>query len=99
MPKMKNKIDAKKLPDFKKMTDEQIAEFWDTHDASEFWADMEDAKESFRDVRPKKSISLRIDEDALSDLKKLANSKGLGYQTLMRMWIIERLHKERRKTA
>ncbi len=99
MPETRRKIDVKKLPDFKKMTDEQIAEFWDTHDVAEFWTDMEDVKESFKDIRPKKSISIRIDEDALTDLKKLANSKGLGYQTLMRMWIIERLHKERRKPA
>lgn len=88
-----------KLPDFSKMTDEEIANFWRTHDVSEFWAEMKEVKERFRDVRPKKAISMRIDEKALSDLKRLAERKGLGYQTLIRVWIKERLEKELQKTA
>lgn len=88
-----------KLPDFKEMTDEEIADFWRTHDASEFWADMESVREKFRDIRPKKAISMRIDEQALTELKRLAARKGLGYQTLIRMWIKERLEKELGETA
>lgn len=89
----------KKLPDFSKMTDKEIANFWRTHDVSEFWSEMAEAKEAFRDVRPKKAISMRVDEKALADLKRLAERKGLGYQTLIRMWIKERLEKELQKSA
>lgn len=92
-------IEKAKLPDFSKMTDEEIAHFWRTHDVSEFWSQMEEVKESFRDVRPKKAISMRIDEKALADLKRLASRKGLGYQTMIRMWIKERLERELQKTA
>jgi predicted DNA binding CopG/RHH family protein len=83
-----------KLPDFTEMTDTEIAEFWRTHDVSEFWSVMEPVREKFRDARPKKAISMRMDEEALNGLKRLARQKGLGYQTLMRMWIKERLEKE-----
>lgn len=83
-----------KLPDFSKMTDKEIAKFWRTHDVSKFWDKMKEVKEPFRDVRPKKAISMRIEEETLTNLKRLASKKGLGYQTLIRMWINERLEDE-----
>lgn len=85
---------SKKLPDFSKMSDKQIAEFWDTHDVTEYWDQLKPVKEPFIDKRPKKAISMRFDEDTLQKLKIIAESKGIGYQTLIRMWIKERLKKE-----
>jgi len=84
----------KKLPDFSKMSDEEIADFWDKHNVTDYWDQLRPAKEQFIDKRPKKAISMRIDEDTLDELKKVAKSKGIGYQTLARMWIQERLKKE-----
>lgn len=96
----KKKLEKRaELPDFSKMTDEEIADFWRTHDVSEFWAEMQKVRESFRDIRPKKAISMRIDEKALSELKRLAARKGVGYQTLIRMWVKERLEHELQKSA
>lgn len=87
-------IKKAKLPDFKKMTDKEIAKFWEEHDASEFWPEMKEEKEVFKDKRPKKTISMRFDIDTLNMLRKIADAKGLGYQTLIRMWVKERLKKE-----
>ncbi len=99
MTKTKMRIDARKLPDFKKMKDEEIAEFWDTHSVAELWTQLEPVNEKFKDTRAKKAISFRIDEEAVDELRTLAESKGIGYQTLMRIWIKERLSTERKKTA
>jgi len=85
---------SKILPDFKKMTDKEIAKFWEENDACDFWPDLKEEKEAFVDKRPKKAISMRFDEDTLLELKKIAETKGIGYQTLIRMWIKERLKKE-----
>lgn len=85
---------SKKLPDFTKMTSEQIADFWDKHDVTDYWDQLKPVKEPFIDKRPKKAISMRFDEDTLLQLKKIAQIKGIGYQTLIRMWIKERLKKE-----
>lgn len=89
------KIMAKKteLPDFKKMSDPEIAKFWESHDASEFWPEMKEEKE-FKDKRPKKTISMRFDIETLDQLRQIADAKGLGYQTLIRMWVKEKLKKE-----
>ena len=42
----------------------------------------------------KKQISLRLDDKTINQLKLVADRKGIGYQTLIRMWVIERLNIE-----
>ena len=84
----------KTLPDFSKMTEDEIADFWDTHSFVDYWDQLEDVDEEFVDKRPMRSISMRIDEKTLKDLKKVAKEKGLGYQTLIRFWVKEMLRKE-----
>ena len=81
-----------RIPTFK--TIEEEAEFWDTHSTTEF----EDEFEEVKDVqfvvsrgRPKKAITVRVDEETLATLTKEATQKGIGPSTLVRMWILERL--------
>ncbi len=40
------------------------------------------------------NLTIRFDQQALEALRKLANEKGMGVTTLVRMWTLERLHKE-----
>ena len=41
------------------------------------------------------STSIRLSHPMVIQLKKVANKKGgIGYQTLLKMWIAERLEKE-----
>lgn len=50
---------------------------------------------SFVDAPPaKKLISVRMEPTAIEKLKVVAQRKGVGYQTLMRMWVMERLAQE-----
>ena len=76
------------------MSDLEIAEFWAEHDAAEFWPAMTPEKERLVDKRPKKAISMRFDVDTLDQLREIAEEKGIGYQTLIRMWVKERLRQE-----
>jgi predicted DNA binding CopG/RHH family protein len=41
--------------------------------------------------RKERVLTLRLDEPTLDELKQVANSKGLGTSTLVRMWVKERL--------
>jgi predicted DNA binding CopG/RHH family protein len=83
----------KKLPTFK--TEQEEAEFWDTQDSTDYLDDTEPVDELFIDGRPpKKQISLRLDESAINQLKVVAEGKGIGYQTMIRMWVMERLKEE-----
>ena len=44
--------------------------------------------------KPRRLIALRLEEDTLAGVKKLAAERGLNFSTLMRMWITERLRRE-----
>jgi hypothetical protein len=41
--------------------------------------------------RKERVLTLRLDEPTLNELKEVADSKGLGMSTLVRMWVKERL--------
>ena len=81
----------KRIPDLK--TDEEIAEFWDTHDSTEYEHDTEPVEVSF--PRPRlKQVCLRLHPSHIDRLKEIAATKGVGYQTMLRMWITERQRQE-----
>lgn len=46
--------------------------------------------------KPRRLVALRLEEETLEGVKRLALRKGLNYSTLMRMWITERLRREAR---
>ena len=41
--------------------------------------------------RKERVLTLRLDEPTLAELKEVADHKGLGMSTLVRMWVRERL--------
>jgi hypothetical protein len=41
------------------------------------------------------NLTIRFDERTLVELRKLANEKGMGVTTLVRMWVLERLSNEK----
>ena len=84
-----------KLPEF--ASEQEEAEFWDKHDSTEFLDGTEPVEITFVNARPpKKQISLRLDKDIIDQLKTIATGKGIGYQTMIRMWVMERLREETR---
>ncbi len=84
----------KTIPKFKSEREE--AKFWKNHSLTEFEDDLVEVK-NIRFPKPRKRlISLRIDDATISSLKKAAAKKGLGYLTLIRLWITDRLAKENR---
>jgi predicted DNA binding CopG/RHH family protein len=80
----------KKISKFRSEREE--ADFWATHDSTDYLSETKEAKVKFS--RPKKKlVSLRLDENTIKKLKKLADSKGIGYLELVRMWVLENLDK------
>jgi predicted DNA binding CopG/RHH family protein len=78
----------RKIPHFK--SDEEVAAFWDTHDFTNYIKDTEPVDVVFE--KPKKeTISIRMEHGQIKELKRLADRVGLGYTSLIRSWIIEKL--------
>lgn len=81
----------KKLPVFKNVLQE--AEFWRTHDSTDY-IDWKQAKPvSFSRLKPStKTISLRLPEALLNEIKILANKEDIPYQSLMKMLLSHGVH-------
>ena len=84
---------SKQLPKFKNEDEER--EFWATHDSTEFinWSQAE--RITFSNLKPSvKKISLRLPESMLEELKLLANKRDVPYQSLLKIFLAERIKKE-----
>ena len=84
---------SKQLPKFKNEDEER--EFWATHDSTEFinWNQAE--RITFSNLKPSvKKISLRLPESMLEELKLLANKRDVPYQSLLKIFLAERIEKE-----
>ena len=86
------------------MSEAEAAEFWSTHSFSdELLAEMErvplEGNGSLPPARStdSKRISLVLEQDTLTRLKKLARKKGMGYQTLLKSFVGERLYEEEKR--
>ena len=81
-----------KLPDFNKMTYEEEAKWWDTHDLGDFWDEFEDVDIVFELKKPRsETLIVRLQKDFKDRLERVARSRGLNMSTLARMWLIEKL--------
>jgi len=70
-------------------------QFWQTHDSAEYidWSVAEPTV--LPNLKPStKSISLRLPESVLEQLKLLAHRRDVPYQSLVKMFLVERLESE-----
>ena len=87
-----------KLPKFR--SHREAAAYFDTHDTAELAEDLPEVPGPIIDARqPLKPISLRLPTETIAGAKRVAHSKGIAYQALLRMWITERLDKESRRAS
>ena len=86
------KTKKKTIPKFR--TEEEEAKFWDRHSVTDFMHELNVVKNVKFPKPRKRLISVRVDEPLINSLKAVATSKGIGYLTLIRMWLMERLSKE-----
>ena len=84
---------SKKIPRFK--TEDEEREFWATHDSTEY-VDWKKAKRAvLPELKPSlKTISLRLPESTLQELKLLANKRDVPYQSLLKIFLSERIREE-----
>ena len=83
----------KKIPTFTTEAEEQA--FWATHDSTEY-VDWSKAKRAvFPNLKPStKTISLRLPQSMLEELKLLANKRDVPYQSLLKIFLSERIESE-----
>ncbi len=87
--------ELKKTPEFE--SEEQEREFWSKHDSSEYvdWSRAE--RVTLASLEPStKTISVRLPASLLEELKLLANKRDVPYQSLLKLYLAERVKKELR---
>ena len=83
----------RQITKFKNEDDER--EFWSTHDTTEYMDWSKARRLRFIKLRPSvRSISLRLPEALLERIKLLANRHDIPYQSLMKVYLSERVEKE-----
>lgn len=86
----------KSIPKFK--TEDEEREFWATHDSTEYinWSKAI-VNPVFPNLKPStQAISLRLPKYLLERIKQLANARDVPYQSLMKIFLAERVKKELR---
>ena len=83
----------KEIPKFKSESEEQ--EFWSNTDSTEYVNWSRGKRVVFSNLKPSlKTISLRLPELMIEELKLLANKRDVPYQSLIKIFIAERLEQE-----
>ena len=81
----------------------EIPEFEDEEEEAKFWLDHEldgplmAASIHMPDSRESTTITLRFDPRMLSRIKRIARTRFLNYQSMMKQWLAERLEDELHK--
>jgi len=78
--------------------EDEEREFWATHDSTDY-IDWDEANAAvFPQLKPiTKSISLRLPLPMLNELRLLANKRDVPYQSLIKMFLHERIDQELRR--
>lgn len=90
------KKNLKPIPKFKNEDEER--DFWAKADSSEYfdWSKAEEV--IFPNLKPStQSISIRLPVNLIAYIKQLANKRDVPYQSLMKIFLAERVEQEYRK--
>jgi len=85
---------SKKLPTFKSEDEER--QFWDTHDATDYFdfskGQLSDADSLHGGFKP---VTIRFSSQQLELIRRIATKMDVGYQSLIKVWLDERLLQEK----
>ena len=83
----------KRLPKF--ADDDQERDFWASHDSTEYLDWKKANRVKLPNLRPSlKTISIRLPASMIEDLKVLANQRDVPYQSLLKVFLAERIGRE-----
>ena len=80
----------KSVPNFK--TEAEERKFWETHDSTDYidWSKAERVR--FPNLKPSTTaISIRLQLGLLEQIKIAANKRDVPYQSLIKMWLAEKV--------
>jgi hypothetical protein len=70
---------------------EELAEFWDTHDITDFEDELKEVSEPVFDRGGEGVVRIRLDPERAEALKRIARARGIDEAELVEEWVNERL--------
>ncbi len=94
----KKSVVEESMPKFRSEDEER--DFWAEHDVVDYFDWERSVPGSFPALKPStKTISVRLRQALLEELKALANERDVPYQSLLKIFLAERVARERRRRA
>ncbi len=75
---------------------EEIADFWDTHSVADYWDETQEVEFEVRAVRRRR---VTLDPDVYQKVEAQARFRGVLPETLVNLWLIERLQETEQDKA
>lgn len=82
-------LPTKTIPGFASETEER--DFWETHDSTQYLDWSQAQRAVLPNLKPS-TISLRLPQHLPDDIKAAANARDVPYQSLIKIWLQEKLH-------
>lgn len=93
---MKKNKKIKVIPRF--TTEDEERDFWATHDFTDYMDNFKRVDLDLSNLKPStESISLRLPSFLLARIKEMANKKDVPYQSLMKIFLSEKVNQELNK--
>ena len=81
----------KVVPKFRSEAEERA--FWEKHDSADYLDWTKAQRVTLPNLKPTtKTISLRLPQHLLDSIKTAANARDVPYQSLIKVWLQEKLH-------
>ena len=76
----------------KARTPEEIANFWDTHSLADYWDQTHEVEFEVRAIRRRR---VTLDPEVYTRVEVQARARGISPETLVNLWLSERLQETR----
>jgi len=70
----------------------ELAQFWDTYDLADFADELEEVHEPIFERGTEETVTIHLPAEEVEVVKRIAEAQGVEHTTLIRAWVLEKLH-------
>lgn len=85
---MEKKVKTQRIPGTDSI--EELARFWDTHDLTDFEAELTEVSKPV--FEPETSVRIHLPPQDAEAIERIAKAKGVAPRELIREWILQKVH-------
>lgn len=71
---------------------QELAQFWQTHDLTDFEDELEEVTEQVFEQTPETVLIFRLPSSEAELIRRMAKAEGVEQSALVRQWVLEKIH-------